>query len=379
MLALPALLVLVPRGAAPLAAFAGLCSLALMLARPSSTRLPALGWPAAILVALVAWGAVSAAWSLNPGRSLALALHLAGLFVAAVVMGGAAARIAAPWRFAVCLLGGTAIGIIVAGIDFTTAGGLSEFVSIRAFAAPRFNQFSAWLAILLLPSVALLANRGRWLLAACAAAAMGGAVFMLQGTTAKAALLLGLPVAALLCLWPRIVARSLVVLSAVAIMTAPLTLPRLDSLPNVFITAFHYKVSAGHRLEIWSFVGDRIAEHPVVGWGLDSSRAIPGGNVEIRPGESRLPLHPHNAALQVWLELGVPGALLFAGLTSLLWLRLAEMPWPRLYTAAAGGSFASALAVAFAGWGIWQEWWLGTLSLALFVIMTMARASRPAA
>ncbi len=130
---------------------------------------------------------------------------------------------------------------------------------------------------------------------------------------------------------------------------------------------------------IWSFTGDRIAEHPIVGWGLDSSRAIPGGNIEIRPGESWLPLHPHDAALQVWLELGAPGALLFAALVGLLWLRLAEMPWPRLYKAAAGGGFASALALAFAGWGIWQEWWLGTLALAFFVTATMARAVKPEA
>jgi hypothetical protein len=31
--------------------------------------------------------------------------------------------------------------------------------------------------------------------------------------------------------------------------------------------------------------------------------------------------------------------------------------------------------VAFAGWGIWQEWWLGTLALALFATMIMARAA----
>src|SRR5205823_3722293 len=158
-----------------------------------------------------------------------------------------------------------------------------------------------------------------------------------------------------------------------------LTLPRLADFPDAPATAtsLFRKDSAGHRLLIWSFTGDRIAERPVLGWGLDASRAIPGGNDDIRPGQKWLPLHPHDAALQVWLELGAPGAALFAALLGLLWLRLAVAPWPRLYAAAAGGGLSAALAVAFAGWGIWQEWWLGTLSLALFAMMAMARAAEP--
>src|SRR6185369_6348777 len=107
-------------------------------------------------------------------------------------------------------------------------------------------------------------------------------------------------------------------------------------------------------------------------------RAIPGGKEEIRPGETRLPLHPHDAALQVWLELGVPGATLLALFVGWLWLRLGEAPCPRLYAAAAGGSLAAASAVAFTGWGIWQEWWLGTLGLALFATLVMARAAADA-
>ena len=107
-----------------------------------------------------------------------------------------------------------------------------------------------------------------------------------------------------------------------------------------------FKTSVGHRLLIWDFAGKRIAERPLLGWGLDASRAIPGGKELIRPDQKRLPLHPHDAALQVWLELGLPGAVLFALLLGWLWLRLATAPWPPLYAAAAGGSLAAVCAVA---------------------------------
>jgi O-Antigen ligase len=375
-LLLPPLLSLAPRGAAPLAAFAGLCAASLIVLGPMP-RLAQLRQPAALLGALLVWGALSAAWSLDPGRSLVMVARLAGLFAAGLALAIAAGRIAAPGRIAVLALAGTGIGIALALLDLASGGGLSGYVSIRPFAAPRLNQIAVWLAVLSLPAAALLLCRGRRPLALAVAAAMTGAVFLLDDTTAKLALALSVPLAGLLYAAPRRVARLLALMSMLAILSAPLTLPRLARTPGVFASADAFKISLGHRLLIWSFAGDRIAERPFVGWGLDSSRAIPGGKDEIRPGENWLPLHPHDAALQVWLELGAPGAALFALLVGWLWLRLAEAPWPRPYGAAAGASLAAALAVGAAGWGVWQEWWIGTLSLALFVAIAMARAATP--
>jgi O-antigen ligase len=169
-------------------------------------------------------------------------------------------------------------------------------------------------------------------------------------------------------------------ISVTAIVAAPLTFARLERLPGLGETADSFKISAGHRLLIWSFAGDRIAERPVTGWGLDSSRAIPGADEPIRPGETWMPLHPHNAALQVWLELGAPGAALFALLAAIVWGAFARVEWPPLFAAAAGASLTIAFIGCFATYGIWQEWWLGTLSFSLFLVLVMARVAgrRPA-
>ena len=160
---------------------------------------------------------------------------------------------------------------------------------------------------------------------------MGATVPLLDATGARAALAVALPMAVLLYLWPRAVTRVAAALSVVAVLTAPLTLPSLADRPSLFAIVDNFKESAGHRLLIWRFTGARIAERPWLGWGLDAARAVPGGDVEARPGEKFLPLHPHNAALQTWLELGVPGAMLFALFLGWLWLRLGQMPWPRPY------------------------------------------------
>jgi O-antigen ligase len=364
----------VPRGAAPLAAVAGLCAIGMIAALPRR-RLAALRVPAVILGLLLVWAALSATWALEPWRALLKDAQLAALFAAGLALAAAADRLAMPRRLTACLLAGTGFAIAVVGVELATGGGLSQFLTVRHFALPRLNQIAVWNAMLVLPLVAMLACRGRVFAGALAAGAVIGTMFHLEADAAKVALALSLPVAALLYLRQRLVARVAAALSVAAILTAPLTLPRLDDIPGMMATADAVKSSAGHRLLIWSFIGDHIAERPLLGWGLDAARAIPGGKEEIRPGQNRLPLHPHNAALQLWVELGLPGALLFALLLGWLWLRIAEAPWPTLYAAAAGGSLATATAVAFAGWGIWQEWWVGTLAMTAFAILTMARTA----
>ena len=366
------ILAVVPHGVAPLAAFAGLCAAGLCTTRGAAFR--PLFAPAALLGGLLLWGAVSAVWAIDPVRSLVLDLRLAGLFLAALALAAAAGRIAFPWRMALCLMAGAALGLVLAGYDLATAGGLTRFISVRGFRPARLDQIAMGLAILALPTSALLFGRRR-------AAAVGtliaaaGTVFLLDDASAKAALIAAVPVAAIAFWRPRGIARVTAAVSVLFIVTAPLTLPRLAGIPGLVAEADSFKISAGHRLLVWSFVGNRIAERPVSGWGLDASRAIPGGNVAARVGQNWLPLHPHDAALQVWLELGAPGAVLFAALVALFWLRLDRLGGSRLYAAAAAGAVMATLAPEFAAYGAWQEWWIGTLVLALFLMMVMARAT----
>jgi len=91
-----------------------------------------------------------------------------------------------------------------------------------------------------------------------------------------------------------------------------------------------------------------------------------------------LPLHPHNAPLQFWLELGLPGAVLFALIIAGLWLRLGRADWPPLYAAAAGGSLVTALVVALGSYGVWQEWLVASEFLTLFLILVVGRVVRSA-
>jgi O-antigen ligase len=314
-------------------------------------------------------------WSVDPVRSLVVAVRLAGLFAVALALAAGAGLVAAPRRLAFLLLIGMTLGIAMVAIERATAGGLNSLVSDRAYRTTQLNQASISFALLVLPASALLISLRQAIFATLLAAVTAVTVYELAGTAAKVVMLGGLAMGLLLYRARPVVTGVALALSVVSIIAAPLTFARLERLPGLGEAADSFKISAGHRLLIWSFAGDRIAERPLTGWGLDASRAIPGGDDPIRPGEPWMPLHPHNAALQVWLELGAPGAVVFALLVALVWGALARAEWPPLFAAAAGGSLTIAFVGCFGTYGIWQEWWLGTLSLSLFLVLVIGRVA----
>ena len=373
------LLVAAPRAVTVLTAFAGLCACGLVLAGRPAPPWRGLAVPAALFAALLAWGAVSAAWAPEPRHSLAFAARLAGLFAAALVLAAAAPCVSAPVRLTRCLITGFVLALAMAAVDFASRGWLLQPFSSRPYQPAWLNQAANGFAILVLPCAAALAGRGRRVAAPAFALAAAATVLALVGSAAKVALGAGLATAALFAVAGARVARLAAILSVVAIVTAPLTFARLERLPPIAQLAEAIKQSAEHRLLIWSFVGDRIAERPLLGWGLDAARAIPGGSEPIRHGETWLPLHPHNAPLQLWLELGAPGAVIGALVAAQLWQALAAARWPRPFAAGAAGSLAAALVASLGTYGIWQEWWLATMSICLFLVRVMARAAAPTA
>ncbi|HJU15325.1 MAG TPA: O-antigen ligase family protein [Stellaceae bacterium] len=367
-------LALVSRGLAALAAIAGVLALALVLcSRPGALRTPAA--PAVLFALLVLWGAISAAWSPDPALSLIMAARLAGLFAAGLALVACVPVIAAPERLLRCFFAGLALGLAILWVQRATGGVLTRPFFVRGFVAPQLNQASDTLAILALPASAMLWHehrRGAALLLLSAAAA----IYTLVGTSAQASFVAGLAAAFLFYYRRGLFAPIAAVLSVLVIVTAPLTFGKLAQIGPFVHLADDFKSSVPHRLLIWSFVGDRIAEKPFRGWGLDASRTIPGGTEWIRPGQPWLPLHPHDAPLQLWLELGVPGIVLGALIIARLWRALGTARWPPLYAAACAGGLAAALAEALGTYGIWQEWWVGTLWFSLFLTLVMARSGK---
>lgn len=130
------------------------------------------------------------------------------------------------------------------------------------------------------------------------------------------------------------------------------------------------KASWNARIDIWRFTAHLIEQRPFVGWGLDASRAFPGS----------IPLHPHDAALQLWFELGAVGVGLTV--TYFAWL-LARIEQVRArdpaLAAAQIASLTAYIVIGALSFGVWQEWWLalGALTMVVFAALTNARRLPP--
>lgn len=169
---------------------------------------------------------------------------------------------------------------------------------------------------------------------------------------------------------PRILALVLVVVT----ITLPISMPLvLDRVAVVFVEDERVSTddttpvvgSVSHHYQVWRFAADRAAERPFLGWGFNSSRTLPGGHELMAENAELLPLHPHNAVLQVWLELGVPGLVL---LCFVLWRTFMPTGWQefnRRELLIRTLTVAAVFIAASATFGIWQSWWLSAIALAL--------------
>ncbi|MDP3418090.1 MAG: O-antigen ligase family protein [Falsiroseomonas sp.] len=339
------------------------------------------GW---LAVALLGWCAVAALWSPEPGRAVQTIGGLAALLGLALMAARALAEEAAPRRLALALAGGLAVGLALAAVDHASGNWLR--LAVRGFPdmpAISFGLKPAMsLMMLLLPLV--LAVPMAWALRGVLVAAGLAVVLWLPADSAKIAALAGLAAGGLAMLLPRAAPRLAALGFAAFSVAGPLVFtfglaqaPSLEPLPR----------SAAHRVLIWDFVVDRIAEKPLLGWGMEASRAIPGGSENFpradldrygltspearawfsAPAARRLPLHTHNAALQIWLELGLVGALLGAALGAAALLAAGASP-------AGFGMAVSAVVTWQLSFGVWQPWWVASVLLAA-VVAWMLRKS----
>jgi O-antigen ligase len=144
--------------------------------------------------------------------------------------------------------------------------------------------------------------------------------------------------------------------SVVYFLVAPLVFLSRQPNPTPGLAPAIGKASWQARLDIWTFASHLIARRPVIGYGLDASRAF----------EPRIPMHPHDAALQLWLELGVPGALLAALFFGWIFYKVARVARTDASWAAVACATGSVyLLIGAVSFGVWQEWWLAAGAAAL--------------
>jgi O-antigen ligase len=379
----PLLAYLAPLGFAPLLALAGL------LALPGLRLTRAAAPPLLVLVALTLWAAVSMSWSpaavdmsklkdyggIESVTALKLFLQLATYGAAVVGLRGlsdAGAR-----RAATVLAYGMVALAAVAAVDSLSGAVIYRQLhavtgeDIRPDLAMVKVSLSTYVLALLFWPTALILSRQPRLSRLTRLGLTGLLVLGLVVTSAicssdacLVALVAGGLIWLLVYFGGQAGAKVLVGLVAAPFVLAPLAV--LTGVQTGVIAWLHKLVPASWdaRLNIWTFAADHVQSHPFRGWGLDASRTF----------GPAIPLHTHNAELQVWLELGAIGAAMAA--VFFCWLaygvvRLNQRS--RVEAAMAAAALVSYLVIGALSFGVWQEWWLGLGALTL-IACGLARA-----
>lgn len=371
---LPVLAVAAPKGLTPLLFLLAVLALAERV-RTRNWRFPTHALAFAAVLPL--WAALSALWALDGFAALATAGKLAAVLFAGLLLATQSAALSSETlvRAGRAFLAGFALAALYLLIE--TAGGepVHRWVLEIQGRAAEFERTVTNRAVSLLflmswPAALILWHRRGSLVAtlppfiAMLVVALG--VSRSAGMAIAAASLFALFAA----LPGRMGSRLLAAAMAAAILLTPLLPGTLPSPARLEQAVPERLYSAVHRLYIWEFAAERIAERPFAGWGMDAARRLPGGDQKLPQGGHRMNMHPHNAAVQTWLELGAPGAAWwFALCAGLLLLAGSGPPVARLcLTALVGGS----LAIAHLSFGIWQTWWMSALVL-LFLAGANAR------
>jgi O-antigen ligase len=361
------------RGFAPEVGVAGL--LCLPLVRLRLTDLAGL----ILFALLVEWALITAFWSPAPRpHDLKSLTRFTGLHMAQELMFSGAlivtARALSPElaRKALAWVGGGLIALMLV-LAAEALTGAVLFRSLQplvgrqveaSWALRSVAQGSYVLVMLFWPAAVGLWVGGRRHLAA--AFACGGilTLALLHVAAPVAALIISAAVFGLVVWLGRPAALVGMALAAGQTLIAP-WLMRSWTASGQFKTMFpHLPQSWAARVDIWTFTSARMAEKPLFGWGLDASRTFKG----------HIPLHPHDAALQLWFELGAVGAILGALIWAFVFWRFAEAASNRrLYAAAGCATACSALIIGAFSFSLWQEWWICLVALGFAGCAVLAR------
>jgi len=125
------------------------------------------------------------------------------------------------------------------------------------------------------------------------------------------------------------------------------------------------------RLEIWDKIARYAMQNPLYGYGIDATRMIKDFDTAQIYRQGVTELHPHNFAIQLWIEFGVIGALYCAGFFAYLFRGLSRVNFRQARIALP--VFMVLLSAMAFGYGLWQSWFLG---LIIFTIAFTALAMR---
>jgi hypothetical protein len=322
------------------------------------------------VLGFLAWAALSVTWSPVRATSLhalgELLLPVAAAFILVLTLPPRMPPWQAGWIFGAA----AALACVLIGLELRTGIGVRGALGLRAHAF-LFNRPTLTLLVLLAPTVSMaqrlhpakVALGG----ALAATALVTGTILLSYSGAAKLGLIIGSATYMTARLSRRLALAVMALGPVVVFALAPVW---GDIADRLLPAGLHTHLAATHsrdRVDIWQSFGAAIRERPVFGAGFGTGARFAETSAAARVAPEYRPFldigHPHNAAIQVWAELGAVGAALVVLILLLILRSLAHLSPERLAPRLA--LFAAVFAVSFVGHGAWQGWWVAVIGAAV--------------
>lgn len=367
------LIAVFPKALAAFAAIGALVYLFLTRAQPILWPKPAILFAATLSALMFA----SYFWAYDPGGVLSRALKTTGIFAGGILLLAACARLPDD------VLPKLGTALVAAGCfvcSYMLFESLTDYPFYRTFNpdAPAGDKFWPFFqnksvgAITLLAPALLAFSSPKWVRSAFVVLLF---LFLAITTnqTSQAVILIGLAAFIVPLYRPKLFWIYAVCVAALVIfapLIAQVLFVNFAELGQKNEWLLHS--SASMRLEIWDFVARKVLESPILGFGLEATRAMTFDSKTLYFATNTV-MHPHNGALQIWIEFGAVGAILTTiGLLTLLRhiYVLPDKHAQRLYLT----GFSMAFFVILVAWGLWQGWLIGLLFLLSALLQLAVRA-----
>ncbi len=270
-----------------------------------------------------------------------------------------------------------AVSALALGLELIWEGPLLRLAKGPLARIYQYDRGLSYAVLLAFPIMAMIWNsKRRWLIVFFIAV-----LFIPASYTASRAARL----AFVLALLTTAVASVLPVLTRRALMAFPIFMISWPFAAQKIFIQHHDWIdrmpsSWQERMEIWDYLSYRIFERPLLGWGMGSSYKLP--IAEPHGALYRYALvaapHPHNAAIQLWVELGLPGlalGVIFGWMTLQRAGRLDSVLTPF-----ALGAWAAAFCMTMISYNFWSDsfWAAFALTGFAFALQQKHPNQRPA-
>ncbi|WP_085908644.1 O-antigen ligase family protein [Kiloniella majae] len=317
------------------------------------------------------WVTISTFWAISPWTAFKLDLRLIALTIAGLVLVNAVTDLDKETRkrTANAVLLGVVLASILLCIEVFYQAPITKVFKGKALDAwvdpSRFNRGATFIGISLWILCAIFRDRLSLFFKLLFPFVPIVLLYFAPSESSLVAVILGAIWYFLFFRSPKRGFQILPVIMIVSVLAMPFATRYVEPLYDAK-SSHSIPFSAKHRFFIWDFVSSQILKNPVIGSGFDSARDYPNNGVEnyvnIEPngniravGGRIISLHPHNFALQVWLELGLIGALLVSMIiwTVFRYLKSRQLA-ERIEIQA---MLVSTFIIALLGYGIWQNRW----------------------